>query len=104
MRPRHPDVLEARAANSEETVAHAQDELGDDGVLAVVPEEVVHVRDRAGVRVFDGDDRGVGLAVRERAEDFGERAPGDERRLREERGRCRLGERSGESLVGDVHR
>jgi hypothetical protein len=70
----------------------------------VVPEQVVHVGDRSGVRVLDRDDGGIDLGVLERGEDLGERAARQELLIGEQRRRRRLRERSGQALVRDAQR
>jgi hypothetical protein len=70
----------------------------------MVAQQVVHVRDRTGVRVLDRDDRGVDLGVLERGEDLGERAPRLELLTREQRRGGGLRERAGQPLVRDAQR
>ena len=82
-------------------MTHPKDELGHDLRAVVLPQQVVHVRDRSGMRVLDGHDRGVDLARLEGREDLREGSARHETRSREERGSGRLRERAGEALVGD---
>ena len=86
----------------EQRVAHSQDELADDLRALVMAEQVVDVGDRTSVGILDrnhGRAHFVGLESREY---LGERPSRDERGARKERGRGGLGERAGETLVGDL--
>jgi len=82
-------------------VPNANDDLGDDLGPGVLAQEVVYVRDRPGVGVLHGHDGRVDLVCLERGEHLGERAARLKARAREERGRGRLRERPGQTLVGD---
>jgi hypothetical protein len=104
MGPRDPDVRERRARDGEQAVAHAHDGLGHDTDALMVPQEVVHVSDRARVRVLDRDDRGVDLGVLERREDLRERAAWQELLTREQRRGRGLRKGTSESLIRDAQR
>jgi len=85
-------------------VAYPDDRLGDHLQSRVAAKEVVHVHDRADVRVLDRHDRRADGARLERREDVSERARWDGGVFRKERDGRRLRVRAGQTLIRDLHR